>query len=229
MTIHIMQNHKWKTKWATFGLAVIVLAGSLAPSKAQAQDYPDPYPDVWVTYTNGVTVSKRVPVAGGVIGFPLGPSKYAVAEIVVPDNVLIFEIYVEGFVNLTNIVLHPALPIKTRPSVPLIIHAGKSGLLNITCKPSMKDRIVLFGDASFHEGEWAILQRPVQWTELPNIEIKTHSTDNGSEVEIVWREGNLQIADAVNGEWRDHFGVSPLRFPLAAAKDKQFFRIKRNR
>ena len=75
------------------------------------------------------------------------------------------------------------------------------------------------------EGEWW----PIQWTELelPKLEIRTHATANGTEVEIVWREGKLQIADAVNGEYRDHLGQSPLRFPLAAAKNKQFFRIAR--
>ena len=66
---------------------------------------------------------------------------------------------------------------------------------------------------------------PVYWTELSKLEIRTHATANGTEVEVVWRDGKLQIADAVNGKWRDHLGQSPLRFPLAAAKDKQFFRI----
>ena len=227
-----MQNCKWIAKLATLGIAVVALASSLAPSKAQAEDpYPDPRPDVWITYTSGVTVRALVPVDGvgaGRLAFPLGPSKYTVAEIVVPDNVLITDIFVEGFVNLTNIVLHPSLPIKTRPSVPLTIYAGKSGLHNITCLKTMRDRIVLLGDASFHEEEWAILQRPVQWTELPNIEIKTLSTDNGKELEVIWREGNLQIADAVNGEWKDYSGDSPLRIPLwLGAKPQQFFRIRK--
>ena len=78
------------------------------------------------------------------------------------------------------------------------------------------------------ESEWW----PIQWTELEPepepapIEIKTHATDNGNEVEVIWREGTLQIADAVSGEWRDHIGTSPLRFPLLSAKDKQFYRIR---
>lgn len=75
---------------------------------------------------------------------------------------------------------------------------------------------------------WALT---IQWTEPEPelepapIEIKTHATDNGTEVEVIWREGTLQIADAVSGEWRDHFGTSPLRFPLLSAKDMQFYRI----
>ena len=50
MSYCIMQNSKKKTKWVTLGLAVIVLAGSLAPSKAQAQEN-----FAWITNTNGVT------------------------------------------------------------------------------------------------------------------------------------------------------------------------------
>ena len=55
-----------------------------------------------------------------------------------------------------------------------------------------------------------------------------HKTANGKEMEIVWT-GTLQIADAVNGEYRDHLGSSPLRFPLASVKAQQFFRIRRSR
>ena len=87
---------------------------------------------------------------------------------------------------------------------------------------------ILVSRSSLDRSWWAI-----QWTELfpwdkfepPKLEIRTHTTANGTEVEVVWRDGKLQIADAVAGEYRDHLGSSPLRFPLAAAKDKQFFRI----
>lgn len=229
-----MQNHKWKTKWVTFGLAVVALASSLAPSKAQAQEIvlagslaPSQENFAWITNTNGVTWKQGINLFGHLY-LPISEEQ-KIAEVVVPDDVFITFIYAHGFVNLTNIVLLPALPIKSRPSEPLIISAGESGLRNITCRKTIKDRIVLLGDASFHEGEWAILQRPVQWTELPNIEIRTHSTDNGPELEIVWREGTLQITDAVNGKWKDYSGDSPLRVPLAIAKPQQFFRIRRSR
>ena len=85
-------------------------------------------------------------------------------------------------------------------------------------------------DASWIFG-WVL---SIQWTELEPepepalIEIRTHATDNGPEVEVIWREGILQIADAVSGEWRDHIGNSPLRFPLLSAKDMQFYRIGRS-
>ena len=55
------------------------------------------------------------------------------------------------------------------------------------------------------------------------MEIRTTQRE---EVEVVWRTGSLQLADAVSGEWKDYSGSSPYRFPLASAKDMQFFRIK---
>ena len=83
----------------------------------------------------------------------------------------------------------------------------------------------------FHEGKWT---KTVQWTELelPQIEIKARTTTTGKELEVIWREGNLQIADAVNGEWKDYSGDSPLRIPLRVplwldAKPQQFFRIRK--
>ena len=84
-------------------------------------------------------------------------------------------------------------------------------------------------DASWIFG-WAL---SIQWTEIEPepapIEIRTHATGDGPEVEIIWRNGTLQIADAVSGEWKDYSGSSPLRFPLVVnSKDKQFFRIRRS-
>ena len=64
---------------------------------------------------------------------------------------------------------------------------------------------------------------------MPKIEIRMHTTTNGKEWEVIWKEGTLQIADAIQGEWKDHIGASPLRFPLVInSKDEQFFRIKRS-
>ena len=188
----------------------------------------------WITNTNGVTWKREIDSLGH-LHFPsitpfLDTTIYlaGIAEIVVPEHVYISSISLWGCVNLTNIILYPASPQRNTVSEPaLIINAYNSGLRTITCQKTMRDRIVLWGDVRFQAGEWAILQWPVQWTELPNIEIKTHATDNGKELEVIWEDGTLQITDAISGEWRDYSGSSPLRVPLwLAAKDKQFFRIK---
>ena len=237
-----MQNCKWKTKWVTFGLAVIVLAGSLAPSKAQAQEN-----FAWVTYTNGVTSKKEISDTG-MLKWPThvnyrwngssseadpNPELPKIAEIVVPEHAKINYIWVLGCVNLTNIVLQPAkaLEFDVRNDYPLLyINAHGSGLRYITRRETMDVRVSSLGRYR-HHGSWLPIRRTIQWTvleKLPKMEIRTHSTDNGPEVEIVWRDGNLQIADAVNGEWRDHFGSSPLRIPLAVnSKAQQFYRIRK--
>ena len=191
MTIRIMQNSKKKTKWVTFGLAVVALASSLAPSKAQAQEN-----FAWITNTNGVTW-KEIIDKDGDLSF-LENSQ--IAEILVPEHAKIDRIFVWGCVNLTNIVLHPDKPQPERngDEGALTISARDSGLRNITCKQTMRDLIYVSG------GDWWT----IQWTELklPNIEIKARTTANGKELEVSWRNGTLQIADAVNGKWKDHIG-----------------------
>ena len=113
----------------------------------------------------------------------------------------------------------------------LAISAEGSGLRNITAPRTMINDILLNGSASSTVSihAWALA---IQWTELepelPKIEMRMHKTANGKEMEIVWT-GTLQIADAVNEEYRDHLGSSPLRFPLASVKAQQFFRIRRSR
>ena len=220
-----MQNCKWTAKLVTLGIVVVALANSLAPSKAQAQEN-----FAWITDTNGVTW-KQEPNQFGQLWFSYEGGQ-EIAEIVVPEHANITDILASYAVNLTNIVIHPVRPSRVhfhRKTATLLINSAfDSGLLNITCHKTMLDHIILNGDALFHEGEWAILQRPVRWTELPKMEIRTHSTDNGPELEIVWREGNLQIADTVSGEWKDYSGNSPLRIPLAVnSKPQQFFRIRK--
>ena len=217
-----MQNCKWKTELVTLGIAVVALANSLAPSKAQAED---PFPEenfAWITNINGVTWKAIIDKENNHarLSFDDG-EKSQIAEILVPEHAIIDYIVVRGCVNLTNIILHPTRPRKSTRGETLSIWAVDSGLRNITCKQTMRDLISLSG-----EDWWAI-----QWTELklPKMEIKARTTANGPEVEVIWREGNLQIADAVNGEWRDHIGNSPLRFPLAVTKPQQFFRISRSR
>lgn len=217
-----MQNCNRKINLA---LLALIAAGLLAvPPEIQAQEN-----FVWVTKTNGSTQKKDM-WGHTASSFYFDPSdgfdKREIAQIVVPEHAIISGINAKGCVNLTNIVFQPAIPRtydndgQVRESERLSINAKNTDLRNITCSKTVRDRISVTRTA----GWW-----PIQWTELelPKVEIRTHATDNGTEVEIVWRDGKLQIADAVNGEYRDHLGQSPLRFPLAAAKDKQFFRIAR--
>ena len=209
-------------------LLALIAAGLLAvPPETQAQE---PENFVWVTNTKGMTWKKEILQDShelSTLFFYLaeGVDKREIAQIVVPEHAIIAKINVERCVNLTNIVFQPAIPKsftrdgQVRELEILEIWAWPSGLRNITCSKTMRDRLALLGTPWW----------PIYWTELelPKIEIWTLATANGTEVEVVWRDGKLQIADAVAGEYRDHLGSSPLRFPLAAAKDKQFFRIAR--
>ena len=225
-----MQNCKWTAKLVTLGIAVIALASSLAPSKAQAQEN-----FAWITNTNGVTWKANINDLGNLeLGSRYGDPE--IAEIVVPKHVLIDKIDVINCVNLANIVIHPATAGRViLTSAPylrgndLVIFAGGSGLRTITCKQTMRDLIGIYlGYSKFQAGGWATFQRPVQWIELlPKMEIKTLSTDNGKELEVIWEDGTLQITDAVSGEWKDYNGNSPLRIPLWLAKPQQFFRIRK--
>ena len=221
---------------AKLALLALIAAGLLAvpPEKSQAQE-PENY--AWITNTNGITWKREIDSDGDLYFSPPGYSgwgpppaksdKPKIASILVPEHAIINFIDVNRCVNLTNIIIQPAIPRKYTDDG-RVIGVDKLRILadlntdirNITCQKTMRDLIVV----SRTNGWW-----PLQWTELklPKMEIRTHATANGTEVEIVWRDGKLQIADAVNGEYRDHLGQSPLRFPLAAAKDKQFFRIAR--
>ena len=213
---------KIATRSANLALLALIAAGLLAvPPETQAQE---PENFVWVTNTNGLTWKMKI---GRQFVHELSfdkSDKPKIASILVPEHVIVNSIDVEGCVNLTNIVIQTDVlggynDDQFYETKELNINARNTGLENITCSKTMRHRISL----SWY-GWW-----PVQWTELElsKLEIRTHTTANGKEVEIVWRDGKLQIADAVNGEYRDHLGQSPLRFPLAAAKDKQFFRIAR--
>ncbi len=150
-----------------------------------------------------------------------------------PEHAYIWFIDVRNCVNLTNLVIQPPkakrhLNGAWRDYYKLVIDAFDSGLRNITAQRTMINNSITLENAVV--GGTAILSfaLAIQWTELklPKVEIRTHTTANGKEVEIIWRAGTLQIADAVSGEWRDHSGSSPYRVPLASAKDMQFFRIK---
>lgn len=179
------------SRWKTFGL-LIAIAGLLGgPMEIQAQEPPEERENyALITHTNGMTWKQEIFLYH--IQF-LERHKPQVAEIVVPENALINLIFAEGCVNLTNIVIHP----KTAPplaswagSGQLSINVGEnSELRNITCYGEMRDRIIIYGGATFHAGGWSIIP-PVQWTELfpwgepepPRIEIKTHATGNGKEM-----------------------------------------------
>ena len=222
---------KIATRSANLALLALIAAGLLAvpPEKSQAQE-----PNfAWITDTNGITWREKI--HDEEIAFEKA-EKPQIAEIVVPEHARVSEIDVRGCINLTNLVIKPKQGTKqgTYSHDWLYIYGYGSGLRNITAPRTMINGISL---GSPVVGPWDEPQRinawslAIQWTELepepPRIEIKTHSTANGKEMEIVWGDGTLQIADAVNGEYRDHLGSSPLRFPLAAAKNKQFFRIAR--
>ena len=240
---------------AKLAFLALIAAGLLAvpPEKSQAQE---PENFAWITNKNGITWKREIysnsvrkvdtghssgysgwwsPAKGDILYFD--PSdKPKIASILVPEHAIINAIDGNGCLNLTNLVIQPArsgyyaLAHVRGEDIPhyfwekpLVINAENSGLSNITCSKAMRNSIRL----TRGEAEWW----PIQWTELelPKIEIRTHATGNGQEVEVVWKEGTLQIADAVNGEWRDHIGASPLRFPLVVnSKDKQFFRIRRS-
>ena len=170
-----MQNCKWTTELVTLGIAVVFLAGSLAPSKAQAQEN-----FAWITNTNGVTWKKYINPDGEMdVSYYDNSQKLKIAAILVPEHENIRYIDVWGCVNLTNIILQPARPVKTLSTATLTISASDSGLLNITCKKTMRDLTVIFrGGRRFHAGRWGT-EWAVQWTklkELPKMEIRTQQT-----------------------------------------------------
>ena len=218
-------NKRIKT---TMAIALIALAVSAGTQTAQAQEQ-ESY--VWITHTNGMTDKAFIRDSVGL------KDDKSIAQILVPEHARIHKIDVRGCANLTNIIIQPNTGWSTYDgrwrNNNITIHAYGSGLRNITATDEMMGKIEMVGGISRSGtnnniyGIFAWLLR-IQWTELqlPKIEVRRHNEENGIELEIIWRTGNLQIADAVSGEWKDHIGNSPLRFPLAAAKDKQFFRIK---
>ena len=231
-----MQNCKWTKELVTLGIAVVALASSLAPSKAQAQEN-----FAWITNTNGVTWKKEIKKYDGELFFASFDEKAPIAEIVVPEHAFITQIDVRGCLNLTNLVIQPAKAATYRnghiwEDTGVALFAKHSGLRNVSAPRTMLNRILIIvesgrdGGGNAYLAIWSSLLA-IQWTvleELPKMEFRTHSTDNGPELEIVWREGNLQIADAVKGKWKDYSGNSPLRIPLAVnSKAQQFFRIRK--
>ena len=226
------------SRWKTFGLLMVVACLLGGPMEIQAQE-----PNfAWITDTNGITWRERieppVPNPWPSKDWPEETRGYhlilrndkSIAEVVVPEHARIAYIDVRGCVNLTNLIIKPKQAVEGIYGQWLNIHGVGSGLRNITAPRTMINRIGFYaGHDHNYPYAWVLA---IQWTELkpepPRIEIKTHAAANGKEMEIVWGDGTLQTADAVNGEWRDHFGTSPLRFPIATDSAK-FFRVKRNR
>ena len=175
----------------------------------------------WITNTNGVVWKQDIPRSFLRLQFA-DSDKPKIAQIVVPENTDISTISAYNCVNLTNIVIQP------KTSITVWIENTK--LQNITIRPGMEWKVLLRLNHIEHAFPLALFQIKRTFVELPKLEIRTHTTTNGKEVEVIWRTGNLQIADAVSGEWKDYNGSSPLRFsltnPFAHPKDKQFFRIK---
>lgn len=123
-----MQNCKWKTELVTLGIAVVVLAGSLALQKAQAQEYV-PFL-AWITKTNGMSVEainlNRSLELQSWLKVPES-AKPKIASILVPEHVRIDLIDVKGCVNLTNLVIQPPTPktFAARPHIDGAVPIGK--------------------------------------------------------------------------------------------------------
>ena len=202
-------------------IALIALAASAGAQTAQAQEE-EQENYLWITNTNGIT-EKEVIMRRSFIYFDEW-KKPEVAQIVVPEHANISSIDMRGCVNLTNLIFRPTtanLTISPTPS-----------LRTIAMRPEMMQRTDLsisggqVGNNGIRIPAWLLM---IEWTtnwqagDPPKLEIRTTQRE---EVEVVWRTGSLQLADAVSGEWKDYSGSSPYRFPLASAKDMQFFRIK---
>lgn len=221
-------------------IALIALATSAGIQTTQAQEE-EQENFVWITNTNGIT-EKKVIMRRSFIYFDEW-KKPEVAQIVVPEHASIGYIDMRGCINLTNLIYRPASARSwqsslTHPNGGYYTHAGKltisptPSLRTIAMRPEMMQRTDLsisggqVGNNGIRIPAWLLM---IEWTtnwqagDPPKLEIRTTQRE---EVEVVWRTGSLQLADAVSGEWKDYNGSSPYRFPLASAKDMQFFRIK---
>ena len=214
-------------------IALIALA-SAGTETAQAQEQEN---YVWITNTNGMTW-KGTSRNTSRLSFN-DSDKPKVAQIVVPEHASFDQIDVRGCVNLTNLIFRPPTARSWHPNnwpaddgyyantSRLTIHPTPS-LRTIAMQPQMIPKTDMeIGGRNNVIPAWLLT---IEWTtnwqvgDPPKLEIRTTTTSG--RVEVVWRTGNLQLADAVSGEWKDYNGSSPYRFPLASAKDMQFFRIK---
>lgn len=218
-------------------IALIALAATAATETAQAQEQEN---YVWITNTNGITWKRTLSTRSSTMVFS-DSEKPEAAQIVVPEHASIDQIDMRGCINLTNLIFRPPTARRYRSggyahlrgwidASYLTIKASGSGLCTITMQPHMiRQTHMEKGTSNDTIPAWLLtLKWTTNWQEgdPPKMEIRTITTNNGDEVEVIWRAGTLQIADALNGNWRDLSGSSPYRIPLASAKDMQFFRIK---
>ena len=227
-------------------IALIALAVSAGIQTIQAQEE-EQKNFVWITNTNGIT-EKEVIMRRSFIYFDEW-KKPEVAQIVVPEHASIGYIDMRGCINLTNLIYRPASArgwqsSLTHPNGGYYTHANKlsisptPSLRTIAMRPEMMQRtnisgVILTGREGRYSTTFPAWLLMIEWTtnwqagDPPEMEIRTIPTGSGEQaIEVIWREGSLQIADAVSGEWKDYNGSSPYGFPLASAKDMQFFRIK---
>ena len=185
------------SRWKTFGLLMVVACLLSGPMEIQAQE-----PNfAWITDTNGITwrekIEPPVPNPWPSKDWPEETRGYhlilrndkSIAEVVVPEHARISWIDVRRCINLTNLVLKPSKAEHSYYDEMMIIRAFGSGLLNITAPRTMINSIgyCCLGDTA------PMTDFPFVWTlaiqrtelELPKIEIRTHATANGKEMEIV--------------------------------------------
>ena len=214
-------------------IALIALASSAGSQPAQAQEQEN---YVWITNTNGITEKRTLSRPASHLMFS-EDARPRIAQIVVPEHAVIHYIDVYGCVNLTNLIYRPS-SVKSYNSANQVRETGwltiigddRTGLRTIATQPHVqrKTKIHLRGETNVFPAWILNLEWTTNWQvgDPPKMEIRNITTARGKEVEVIWRTGNLQLADAVSGEWKDYNGSSPYRFPLASAKDMQFFRIK---
>ena len=224
-------------------IALIALTTSAATETTQAQAE-EQENFVWITNTNGMTWKRTLSTRSSTLVFS-DSEKPEAAQIVVPEHASIDQIDMRGCINLTNLIFRPPTARRYRSggyahlrgwidASYLTIKASGSGLRTIAMQPHMiRQTHMEKGTSNDTIPAWLLT---IEWTtnwqagDPPKMEIRIITTDREWEIEVIWREGILQIADAVSGEWKDYNGSSPLRFPLinpfTHPKDMQFFRIK---
>ena len=174
---------------------------------------------VWMTNTKGITWKQTVDAST-----ISQPNNRDLVKIVVPENVVLSSIDIDGCVNLTNLVIHTD-PEKQKAEGELLVRAADSGLRSMTIRPGM-EWLVRIEQKRSDSDYLGIFIVGVIFAEPPKLQIRTFQGASGWEVEVVWRESSLQASDNVGGSWKDIPASSPYRFPLASAKSKQFFRLK---
>ena len=191
-------------------MAIAAIAMATAATETQANF-------AWITNTNGIVWKRDISYSSRTLSFKES-DRSKVAQIVVPENTDINNIYVTDCINLTNIVIQTNNPIE--------VNMRNTRLQNITVRPGMEWKVWLVIDSKDTRIPLGLLGIKTTFAELPKMEIRTFQGGHGLGVQVIWRAGELQVSETVNGEWKDVDGNSPWSFPLASAKTKQFFRLK---